>query len=98
MPTYNFVRSSFYRDSVALMRLSGEIEAVPGVTRASVMMATPANRDLLREAGLLAPAGETAGPADLVIAVIASDSAAADRAREAAERALTSSPRAATTT
>ena len=95
MPTYNFVRASFYQDSVALMRLSAELESVPGVTRASVMMGTPANRELLRDAGLLATDGEAAGPADLVIAVIAADRAAADRVRDAAERALTSRQRAA---
>ena len=98
MPTYNFVRPSFYQDSVALMRLSGELEAVPGVTRASVMMATPANRELLRDAELLGAEGEAAGPADLVIAVIAADPAAAERVREAAERALTSRRRTAAST
>lgn len=90
MPPFNFVRRSFYQDSVTLMRLSRDLEAVPGVTRASVMMATPANRDLLREAGLLGPEGESAGPADLVIAVLASDPTVADTVRATAEHALTS--------
>jgi succinyl-CoA synthetase alpha subunit len=72
------------------MRLSREMEVVPGVTRAAAMMATPANRALLREAGLLTGEGEAAGPTDLVIAVIAASDEAARAGWQAAERALES--------
>jgi FdrA protein len=51
MPAFNFVRRSFYRDSVTLMRLSQGMEAVAGVSRAAAMMGTPANRALLQQAG-----------------------------------------------
>src|SRR2546428_187219 len=88
MPAFNFVRASFSEDSVTLMRLSRDMEAVPGVTAAAAMMGTPHNRELLQQAGLLAPEGAAAGPADLVIAVIADSPAAADAARAAAEHAL----------
>src|SRR5256884_8270499 len=88
MPAFNFVRASFYQDPVTLMRLSRDMEAVPGVTAAAAMMGTPHNRELLQQAGLLAPEGAAAGPADLVIAVIADSPAAADAARAAAEHAL----------
>ena len=44
------------------------------------MIGTPANMEIMREAGLLAPAGEAAGPNDLVVAVRASDEAAAEAA------------------
>ena len=43
-----------YRDSVALMQLSSALAAMPDVEHAAVVMATPANLDLLFEAGLLA--------------------------------------------
>src|SRR2546429_6370027 len=88
MPAFNFVRASFYQDPVTLMRLSRDMEAVPGVTAAAAMMGTPHNRELLQQAGLLAPEGAAAGPADLVIAVIADSPPAADAARAAAEHAL----------
>ena len=91
MPVFNFVRSSFYRDSVTLMRLSHDIEAVSGVTAAAAMMGTPHNRALLEQAGLLAPEGAAAEPADLIIAVAADSPAAADAARAAAEHALAAS-------
>jgi FdrA protein len=85
---FNFVRRNVYQDSVTLMRLGRDLEAVAGVERAAAMMGTPANRELLSQAGLLDLDGETAGPADLVIAVVAETAAAAQRAREAAEAAL----------
>ena len=53
MPAWNFVRKSFYQDSVTLMRLTRDMEAVPGVSRAAAMMGTPQNRALLADAGLL---------------------------------------------
>jgi succinyl-CoA synthetase alpha subunit len=88
MPTFNFVRKSFYRDSVTLMRLSRDLEQMAGVTSAAAMMATPPNRAVLAEAGLLSSEGEAAGPADLIVAVVADCVESADAAREAVERAL----------
>jgi FdrA protein len=88
MGVFNFVRRSFYRDSVALMRLSRDLEAVPGVGTAAAMMGTAANRALLREAGLLASEGDAAEPMDLIVAVVADSPDAAGAARDAVERAL----------
>lgn len=89
MPVWNFVRKSFYQDSVTLMRLTRDMEAVRGVRRAAAMMGTPPNRALLREVGLLGPEGAAATPTDLVVAVLADERAAAEAARAAAEAALT---------
>ena len=88
MGVFNFVRRSFYRDSVALMRLSRDLEAVPGVGTAAAMMGTPANRALLREAGLRASEGDAAEPMDLIVAVVADSPDAASVARDTVERAL----------
>jgi FdrA protein len=88
VPVWNFVRRSVYQDSVTLMRLTHDMEAVAGVRRAAAMMGTPANRALLEQAGLLDADGEAAGPADLVVAVVADTPAAAEAARTAAEAAL----------
>jgi len=77
----NEVRRGFYLDSVALMRLSVDLGALPGIEGATAMVGTPSNLDIMRGAGLLAPPGERAGPNDLVLAVRAAD-------REAAEIAL----------
>ena len=81
-------RPGFYLDSVALMRISQAVQDVAGVSAASLMMGSPSNRELLRDAGLLDPAAEAAGPNDLVIAVRADDEGALRSAFDAAEAAL----------
>jgi FdrA protein len=67
--TRNLVKPNAYFDSVALMRIAALLDARPGVAAVSLMMGTPANRELLAEAGLLVAEGAAAGPNDLVIAV-----------------------------
>jgi FdrA protein len=69
----NRVKPNAYFDSVALMRIAATLSSQPGVAAASLMMGTPANRELLEEAGLLAAEGKAAGPNDLVIAVRAEE-------------------------
>jgi FdrA protein len=66
---------NLYRDSVSLMQLSAAIGKLPGVEQASAVMATPANLDLLREAGLL-EGKVTASPNDLVVALRGKNAAA----------------------
>src|SRR5262245_66364937 len=84
----NAVRRGFYLDSVALMRLAREIAAGDGVKDAALMMATPANKGLLAEAGLLASEGEAATANDLILAVRADSAEAAAAALAAAASAL----------
>jgi FdrA protein len=69
----NRVERGRYLDSVALMRLSRRLSALPGIEEASLMIGSPSNKALLREAGLLAIEGEQAGANDLVIALRATD-------------------------
>jgi FdrA protein len=92
MPVWNFVWRSAYHDSVTLMRLTHDMEAVPGVKRAAAMMGTPQNRALLEDAGLLADGSPDTAPADLLIAVAADDEAAARGAEAAARAALLARP------
>ncbi len=84
----NEVRKGFYLDSVALMRLSRSVAAREGVAEAALMMGTPANREIMADAGLLAAAGEAAGGGDLVIAIRAADTAAAQAALDEAKAIL----------
>ncbi|HMK71164.1 MAG TPA: oxidoreductase, partial [Xanthobacteraceae bacterium] len=82
---------NFYRDSVALMRLSAHLSALAGVRQASAVMASPNNLALLREAGLLA--GDiAAGANDLLVALDGEDEAALAAALAEAERGLQSKP------
>ena len=73
----NRVEKGRYLDSVALMRVSRRLSALPGVEAAAAMLGTPSNRTLLRDAELLVAEGEAAGPNDLIIAVRGSDPDAA---------------------
>ena len=49
----NRVRKGFYLDSVALMRLSQTLSALPGVASAALMIGTPSNVRIMDDAGLL---------------------------------------------
>jgi FdrA protein len=84
----NAVRRAFYLDSVALMRLSREIAALDGVLDAALMMATPANKAILAEAGLLDAEAAGAGANDLILAVRAEAPDRADAALAAAHALL----------
>ena len=84
----NEVRRGFYLDSVALMQLSAELATLPEVEDAVAMNGTPSNLGIMREAGLLAPPGESAGPNDLVVAVRAGDRGAGEAALVRARSAL----------
>ena len=81
------VKQNFYKDSVALMRISQEVLGPAGLARASLLMGTPANKDILGQAGLLAPELAGATPADLMILVDGEEAALAP-ALQAIEAAL----------
>ncbi len=74
------VQRGLYYDSVALLQAQRALRELPGVEEAGVVMATPANLELLRQAGLWVQELEGTGPDDLVAAVRATDGAAAEAA------------------
>lgn len=80
-------RKGFYLDSVVLMRLSREIAAMDGIVEAALMMGSPSNIAIMRDAGLLkGDAGARSN--DLVLALRARSEAAAKKALSAALRTL----------
>jgi succinyl-CoA synthetase alpha subunit len=88
----NEVRHATYLDSIVLMRMSREIAALPGVEEAGLMLGTPANKEILRDAGILDATGEGAGAGDLILALRATDEAAGRAALAAARRLLDQPP------
>ncbi len=86
MSVLTLIQPGVYRDSVALMLLARELGALPGVSAVSVVMGTPANQAVLREAGLLTSEAQAASPNDLIIAIQAQDET---RARAAMTQAQT---------
>ena len=86
--TINQVRKGFYIDSVALMRLSHTLRDIEGVQDAALMMGTPANKQLLSDAGLLTEMGDAASGGDLIVAICADDDATANNAIDIAAQQL----------
>ena len=76
--TRSVVRAGSYHDSVVLMQLQRALAALPGVLDAGVVMATPANREVLAASGL--EGGPEAGPDDLLIVIKAETEEAAGEA------------------
>ena len=74
-----------YVDSIKLMAIAGQLRETDGVADAKVGIGTPANRELLDGMGLTLDAR----PADVMLAVEASDQATAEDALDAGEQALT---------
>lgn len=89
--THHSIYPNLYKDSVALMAISSAIMGIRGVEAASVVMATPANRENLQHAGLSDNAD--AGPNDLLVAV-GGDEQACEEALAMADRLLAEQPRA----
>jgi FdrA protein len=84
----NAVRRATYLDSIVLMRVSRRVAALPGVEEAGLFIGTPANKEILREAGILGQDGEAAAPGDLILALRARDEACAQAALAEANRLI----------
>jgi len=82
------VKRGAYHDSVALLRLARALRTRPGVREAAVVMGTPANRDLLADAGLLTEDARAATANDLVVVIDAETAEGAGAAAAAAEPLL----------
>src|SRR2546429_2985583 len=89
MPIRSVIKPSAYFDSVTLMLVQRDVRQLPGIEEAGAVMGTDANKELLRDAGLLTPEAEAARPDDLILAVRATSDEAAVAAVTAAETLLT---------
>jgi FdrA protein len=84
----NEVRRATYLDSIVLMRISRQIAALPGIEEAGLIIGTPANKEILRDAGILGPESDSAEPSDLILALRASDALAGEAALAEARRLI----------
>src|SRR5258708_8328069 len=83
-------RAGAYADSVTLMQVTAQAQAIPGVQAALVAMATDLNLGLLADLGLQPP--NRAGPNDMLVAVQADDGESLATALAAVDNALRSRP------
>ncbi|MCQ5362343.1 MAG: acyl-CoA synthetase FdrA [Candidatus Methanomethylicia archaeon] len=79
---------SRYYDSVKLLNVSKETSKLEGIEAAFLVMATDANKNLLKSLNLMTDEVSKAGNDDLVIAVKSTDETLADKAMNFAERML----------
>jgi succinyl-CoA synthetase alpha subunit len=89
VPISTRIKPNLYKDSVALMRIAEKLLQDPQVTRATLVMATPANKEILEEAGLLNKEAGAANPSDLIIVVEAASDAASTAAFAKVDESLT---------
>ena len=74
------ILTSFYQDSVILMRIAGQVRSRPGVKEAAFFMGTPSNHALLDQIGLATEQSKKAGSNDLILTVVAENVSEADKA------------------
>ena len=48
---YTIIKENTYQDSIVLMLLSNKLSAIDGVNQVSIMMGTPANKDIFKSSG-----------------------------------------------
>ncbi|MGM0216572.1 acyl-CoA synthetase FdrA [Enterococcus sp. AZ109] len=64
---YTIVQKNSYQDSIVLMLLTNRLNTIAGVKKASVMMGTPANKDIFKTGGLHTSELEQASSNDMAI-------------------------------
>lgn len=70
---YSYIERNSYQDSVNLMLLTRSMSSLEGVKRISVMMGTPANKDIFRSSGLYTESLDNASPNDICVVVDSDD-------------------------
>lgn len=92
LSTRTAIKKNTYIDSVSLMSISTKAAALDGVTNAVAAMATPMNKEILGNQGLLTPEIEAATPGDLVLIVVTTTEEQAEPAMAGLEELLVRKP------
>ncbi|MBC2194059.1 acyl-CoA synthetase FdrA [Listeria booriae] len=75
---HTIIKENAYQDSVVLMLLTNKISTIAGVNRVSIMMGTPANKDIFGSSGLRTEELEKASANDMAIVVDTDDASILD--------------------
>src|SRR5579872_2452219 len=84
------VRKETYRDSITMLRVSGELGKLEGVNQAAAVMATQLNKKILKDIGFSGPEIDAARADDMIVAIEASDDLHLDQALEKLDELLSS--------
>lgn len=76
---YTVIKKNLYQDSVNLMLLTNYLSEMDNINQVSIMMGTPANKDIFKGSGLYTAELDTANPNDLCIVADASDKEMVDQ-------------------
>lgn len=74
----SIVKKGSYHDSVVLMLLTNKISTISGVKKVSIMMATPANKDIYKQSGLATEELMSATANDMVMVADVDDDSILD--------------------
>lgn len=70
---HTIIKENAYQDSIVLMLLTNKLNTIEGINRVSIMMGTPANKDLFEGSGLRTPELEKASANDMALVVDTDD-------------------------
>ncbi|UXR69706.1 acyl-CoA synthetase FdrA [Staphylococcus sp. IVB6246] len=85
---YTVIKENTYQDSIVLMLLSNKLSGIEGANKASVMMGTPANKDIFNSSGLSTDELSQAGPNDIAIVIDTEDESKVEVVKAEVEAAL----------
>lgn len=75
---YTIIKENSYQDSIVLMLLTNKLNTLPGIKKVSVMMGTPANKDIFKTGGLYTEELEKASPNDMAVVLDIEDTSLID--------------------
>lgn len=85
---HTIIKENTYQDSIVLMLLSNKLSAIEGVNKVSIMMGTPANKDIFKSSGLGTAELENAKPNDIVTVIDTEDAAKVEEVDQEVEAEL----------
>ncbi len=85
---YTIIKKNSYQDSINLMLLTNAVSAMEGLEKVQIMMATPANKDIFKDAGLYTDELKAAESNDMAIVIDTKDEKKVEEVLEKVEQYL----------
>ncbi|MDY0393303.1 acyl-CoA synthetase FdrA [Virgibacillus halophilus] len=85
---HTIIKKNSYQDSINLMLLTNSVSATDGVNKVQIMMATPANKDIFKEAGLYTEELGNAEANDMAIVIDTDDEGKVEEVLEKVDQYL----------